>query len=152
MTKPKLALVKDGAVVRRNLTYGKPIKGVHCSFTKSTTLETYAKHGLYPIQTQFGNYNPVTQIRSGPRYEFSEATQAVLKIYTLTPISQEDQDAAIAAEPMLAWEREIAALDADMPRWAEDLWDVVGIETAPQFVQDKHAAKKTKRAEKPEVV
>ena len=147
--KPKLALVVDGAVTKRNIQYGVPVKGVPCSFTKSTTLQTYKRHGIYHVQTVNATYDRDTQKRTGPVYEFDPDTEVVLRKYTLIDISEEDQESAADDAAMLAWEQEMQALDKDMPRWAEDLWDAVGIQNAPVYVQEKHAAKKVKRAEKP---
>lgn len=47
------------------------------------------------------------------------------------------------------WELDMKASDQDMPRWAEDLWDVVGLQSALQIVKDNHAAKKALRNQKP---
>lgn len=47
------------------------------------------------------------------------------------------------------WEKEIAEFDSVMPRWAEDIWDYLGIENAPLYVQDVYNEKKAKREEKP---
>ena len=48
------------------------------------------------------------------------------------------------------WEREMAKTDKDLTRFMEDTMDAVGVENYPQSWQDKNAAKKAKRAEKPE--
>ena len=61
-------------------------------------------------------------------------------------------DGTWVLDAMLVWEKEIAESDIDMPRWAEDLWDAIGIENAPSYVQDKHANKKALRNAKPEGV
>jgi hypothetical protein len=47
------------------------------------------------------------------------------------------------------WTMQMAASDSDMARAVEDLWDVVGIASAPQAVQDQYNAKKALRASKP---
>lgn len=52
--------------------------------------------------------------------------------------------------PMVIWKQQMAATDADMPRWAEDIWDVIGVDTAPVVVRDRLAAKKALRAERPQ--
>lgn len=47
------------------------------------------------------------------------------------------------------WEEEMKTTDADMPRWAEDIWDVIGVQNAPAAVQDKYNLKKEVRGRKP---
>ena len=47
------------------------------------------------------------------------------------------------------WAEDMAASDADMPRWAEDLWEAVGVSKAPTYVQEQYNYKKTLRSTKP---
>lgn len=56
-----------------------------------------------------------------------------------------------AEDPMAKWEADIAATDADMPRYVEDLWDTIGIAQAPAYTQEIYNNKKIIRSQKPAV-
>lgn len=63
------------------------------------------------------------------------------------------KEAAYAAEkPLNDWEREMQALDLDMPRWAEDIVDAMDAPSQARIAEvtrDKIAAKKTLRVKRP---
>ncbi len=76
----------------------------------------------------------------GKRIKFTAAEEA----------ARDAEEAAWQDEmPMREWLRDMSEADVNMPRHIEDLWDVIGLAGAPQFIKDNHANKKTVRARKP---
>lgn len=53
------------------------------------------------------------------------------------------------ARPLELWLEGMEESDVAHPRAIEDIWDHIGITNAPQITQDRHAAKKTLRGERP---
>ena len=62
---------------------------------------------------------------------------------------QGDNTGIWVLDTMTVWEKELDVTDKDMPRWAEDLWDAIGIGNAPAAVKDFYNQKKLLRATKP---
>jgi hypothetical protein len=55
-------------------------------------------------------------------------------------------------DPMTEWLDEVNTFEAEnelMSRAFEEIWDTIGIESAPQYTRDKHAQKKEIRGRKP---
>lgn len=61
----------------------------------------------------------------------------------------EIKSAQDAYDLYVPWLSEMRATDNGMTRQAEDLWDALGLDAAPQHTKDVHAAKKAVRASKP---
>ena len=63
-----------------------------------------------------------------------------------------NEAAAIAAEPMRIWKRDMGETDIQLPRISEDIIDSmedVQFDKLPKIVRDNHAAKKVLRGQKP---
>ncbi len=54
-----------------------------------------------------------------------------------------------AIDPNKVWERDMVESDNKLPRWAEDIWDVIGVDKAPPYIRSAHEKKKQYRARKP---
>ena len=81
-------------------------------------------------------YDSATHIQTVLTYDLSNGVLTVT--YDVQPI-----------DPMVLWARDMANSDSQMSRDVEDLWDVVGITSAPQAVKDKYSSKKTVRSQRP---
>ena len=46
------------------------------------------------------------------------------------------------------WQQEMSATDINMPRYIEDIWDVIGIENAPDYTKSAYQNKKVLRGRK----
>jgi hypothetical protein len=79
-------------------------------------------------------------LQDGIKVPFSEAEELARDI---------EEQAWADNAPMRLWRTNISKTDETMTRSAEDIWDVVGVDTAPQYIQEAHAAKKVVRGEKP---
>lgn len=71
--------------------------------------------------------------------------------FTATEEAERDAEelAAQNAKPMQDWEASMAATDADMPRYIEDILDVIGTVGMNATMVDRYTAKKALRATKP---
>ena len=59
-------------------------------------------------------------------------------------------NAEAAAQPLRDWTHAMAASDADLPRWAEDMIDAYGADALPAPTRARYEAKKALRARKPD--
>ena len=102
---------------------------------------------------QVNQYLAANGITVGGRTDnYYRLGEAGIKAWYVDGVS-EPTEQELAAYPEIdavrGWLLQMAASDASLPRWAEDLWDAVGIQNAPASVQAKHAEKKSLRAQKP---
>lgn len=79
-------------------------------------------------------------LQDGIKVPFSEAEE----------LARDAEEQAWADDaPMRLWRTNISKTDETMTRSAEDIWDVVGVDAAPQYVQEAHVNKKAIRNSKP---